>query len=81
MSKYIYFEEIRREKKKTLIVEIYSFKEVLSLGTIKWNSQWRQYCLYPDKETIWSSDCLRKIDEKISELNKNHKTRDSDGIV
>ena len=28
------------------------------IGEIKFNPRWRQYCFYPEPDTVWSSSCL-----------------------
>lgn len=31
------------------------------LGQIRWMSQWRRYCFYPDSGTLYDADCLGTI--------------------
>ena len=31
------------------------------IGEIKWYGRWRQYCLFPDPSTVWSSGCLEDV--------------------
>lgn len=40
------------------------------LGTIAWYGRWRQYCLEPAFDTIWSDGCLADVKAKVSELNQ-----------
>jgi hypothetical protein len=40
------------------------------LGHIKWNGAWRQYCFYPELETIWSSGCLQGITDFLTKINQ-----------
>jgi len=42
------------------------------IGEIKWNSKWRQYCFFPEKETTWSKGCLIKIVEFLDAVNLYH---------
>jgi hypothetical protein len=39
------------------------------LGLIKFNPRWRQYVFEPEKNTIWSSSCVKGIVEFIDEIN------------
>jgi hypothetical protein len=32
-----------------------------SLGVIKWFGRWRQYCFFPEPETVWNRDCLKDV--------------------
>lgn len=43
------------------------------LGAIQWNGAWRQYCFYPETETMWSSGCMKGIITFIDKINKQHK--------
>jgi hypothetical protein len=40
----------------------------MTIGVIKWYSNWRQYCFFPNGETIWNKDCLDDINEVIIDL-------------
>ena len=40
------------------------------LGEIKWYSSWRQYCLFPVDDTVWSVGCLTDIQNFIEGLKK-----------
>lgn len=38
------------------------------IGQIKFNSHWRQYCFYPENETVWSVGCLNDVISFIEQL-------------
>ena len=42
------------------------------LGTIKWYSGWREYCLFPEpfSETVWSAGCLADLMDFMAKLKK-----------
>jgi len=59
---------------KTYRLNILSKSRGDELGVIKWYGPWRQYCFYPEPETIFSRGCLADIAtylEKIMECWRN----------
>ena len=72
MTKYITFNLIEL-KPKTKVYGVLAKKGNIFLGTIKWYSRWRQYCFFPDKDTIYSRGCLKDIAEFIEKLMKERK--------
>ena len=52
---------------KTEVFSIHNNKSFALLGTIKWYGAWRQYCFYPEQNTVWSNSCLEHIREFIKE--------------
>lgn len=71
-SKYLKFMLIE-EKPKTKVYAIINKKHNFQIGIIKWYARWRQYCFYPDNETIWNSDCLNTIRVFLRSLMIKHK--------
>lgn len=61
MSEYLNFEEDDHYGGKTKKIIVVSKKHLNILGEIKWYGAWRQYCFYPDGETIWNKQCLNDI--------------------
>lgn len=47
-----------KTKKLTVTYQVKSTYTGAILGVIKFKSQWRQFCLYPEPGTWWSDDCL-----------------------
>lgn len=43
------------------------------LGLIKWSGRWRQYVFEPEKDTMWSSGCMKGIVEFLEKINKKHR--------
>jgi len=65
-SEYFQFREIDVPT-KTKRWDIISKSSGFRLGTIKWYGAWRQYCFFPDRMTIWNTDCLQDIRTFIKE--------------
>jgi len=40
------------------------------LGEILWHGDWRQHCFFPERLSVWSSDCLRDVLLFLEKLNK-----------
>jgi len=38
------------------------------LATIKWYGPWRQFCLSPERGTVWSAGCLAEVQQFIGTL-------------
>ena len=59
MKSYLTFEQIpsgMTMKRKTKVFDVNVCGD--SIGTVKWNNNWRQYCFYPSNDMMWSHDCL-----------------------
>ena len=69
MEKYIYFEVIE-EKPKTKVWSIFNKTNLSQLGILKWFGGWRQYCFFPESETVWSVGCLQNVIDFIAKENK-----------
>lgn len=39
------------------------------LGVIKYFGRWRQYCFFPANDMVFSSGCLREIEERLKVIN------------
>lgn len=64
---YIKMEKIR-DLPKTTVWEVQNKSGEYSIGIIKWNPGWRQYCFFPDQDTVYSKGCLQNIIEFIESL-------------
>ena len=77
MKKYIDFHAIApfiyNTKRVTSVYAVTSLSSGHQLGIIKWHPQWRQYCFFPDLETVWSNDCLENVQSILRGLNFAHK--------
>lgn len=84
MSEFIEFQLMEKEPKTSVYSVVKKVLEVNTkdkgrqscgycLGTIKWHGPWRQYCFFPNGETIFSGDCMRYIIDFIKELMEKRK--------
>jgi hypothetical protein len=68
-TKYLLFVQLNRDKdRKTEVVTVNNKHHNMTIGVIKWYSNWRQYCFFPYGETIWNTDCLNDINAVIADL-------------
>ena len=63
------------QKAKTDVWQCGSNKGDFTLGIVKWHPAWRQYCFFPNAETVFSSGCLADVNNFMDELNKLHKAK------
>jgi len=54
---YINF-KLAAEGKKTNVYHCHSNRNESILGFVRWYGAWRQYCFYPEPETIFNKGCL-----------------------
>jgi len=54
--------------RKTGVWEVNSRNHGFLLGKIQWNGQWRQYCFFPEVETVWSEGCLRDLADFMKQV-------------
>ena len=66
MSKYLRFTIIEEKPKKT--IGVYAKKRENLLGTIEWFNRWKQYAFFPEKNTVFDSQCLDDIQTYLKEL-------------
>lgn len=70
-SEFIYVEKTEFPKRKTPIYKLFSMSNHdIKLGEIKWFGAWRQYCFYPEGNTIFDRKCLTYINNFLEEVNK-----------
>jgi hypothetical protein len=58
--KYIGFREVEK-KAKTSVWECFNKSAGSILGTLSWYGAWRQYCFFPEFDTVWSAGCLQDV--------------------
>ena len=66
--KYIYFVEVPNHGRTTKFFHGRNNKMDLCLGVIRWDRGWRQYCFYPNAETMFSKGCLEDVNDFIGQL-------------
>ena len=72
MSEFITI-KLTEKKPKTNVYEVCNKKTGYYLGEIMWWGAWRQYCFFPDGETLYERKCLRAIAEFIDSLMEERK--------
>lgn len=65
--------KICETKPKTKVYMIYSRETGYSLGKIFWYNQWRQYIFLSWNGIIWTSSCIKEIDDFILKLKMQRK--------
>jgi len=64
-NKYIEFNLVC-QKPKTQVYVVRNIKSQSIIGYIKWLCAWRQYCFFPEPDTVYSVGCLQDIIEFIN---------------
>lgn len=60
-------------KTKTAVYRVVSKSDRFVLGTIKWWGSWRQYCFFPNEETVFSKGCMNDLSDFIEKLMEHRK--------
>ncbi len=60
------------DNKKTQVWNVDLTRTGLPLGVIKWYAPWRQYCFFPEPDTVYSASCMNVIQNFIFTLNRQH---------
>ncbi len=69
--RYKYFQIEPQEKKpgrKTREYLIINHSQGAEIGSIKWYGSWRQYCVFFEEGTIWSSGCMDDVKDFMKRL-------------
>ena len=73
-TKYLIFRQIP-SKTKTKVIEVVNIHHDEVIGMIKWYGPWRQYCFFPEFDTVWNTTCLIDVNEVIGTLMQDRKTK------
>ena len=65
--------------RKTFVFEIRNNDSSHIIGTISWYSTWRQYCFFPEADTVWSAGCLEEVDAFLAVLARRRRERITKG--
>ena len=65
---------LTEKKEKTLVYDILTKSSNIWLGQIRWYAKWRQYCFFPEKDTLFSRGCLCDISNFILKLTDERRT-------
>lgn len=69
-TKYLRFEQVANPDRKTGIWNVVSQSGDFTLGQIKWYGAWRQYVFFPATDTLYNTDCLVAIADRIETCNR-----------
>lgn len=76
MSDYLDFERIYvTPVTKTQIWAVRPRNSGQVLGFVKWFGRWRQYCFFPQPDTIWNRDCMGEVMGLIRRLMEERRGR------
>ena len=64
---YIYFSKFE-EKPKTSVWHCQNRGNDGLLGVVKWYGPWRQYCFFPEPDTVFNVTCHEDINDFMSQL-------------
>jgi len=73
-TQYLVFEELPTKNKTKYITVINKNSEDI-IGEIKWYASWRQYCFFPEYDTVWNTTCLNDVQEVILKLMNDRKIK------
>ena len=72
MEDYIEFKIIER-KPRTFVYSVRNVKHGEELGRVFWYGAWRQYVFESMQGAVWSCECLKKVADFLTSINKNHR--------
>jgi hypothetical protein len=82
MSKWVRFDDVSQSysnaNKKTCTWNVYSKVDGFFLGKIKWFSSWRQYCFFPNDNTLWNAECVEDVAKFMREHKADRRVDNSD---
>jgi len=73
-TQYLEFEELPT-KGKTKYINVINRKAQEFIGEIKWYAPWRQYCFFPEFDTVWNTKCLDDVNDLIKQLMKDRRVK------
>ena len=77
--KYKYFSVVRldREHGRKTDVFLIDAGNGEHLGRIAWYSHWRQFAFQPFTSTIWSTGCLKNVEDAIAKITADYEAQKS----
>ena len=74
-NKWIRFEELHRPERKTHVVACINRTSGLAIAHLAWYGPWRQYCLFPEPQTVFNKGCLESITAALDTLTEARRRR------
>lgn len=71
-TEYLHFDELPPLAKTRRFV-VQAMRTRAYLGDIRWFGRWRQYCFFPQAETVFNVGCLSDINDRLAYLNTMHR--------
>lgn len=62
-------------KPRTSVYGVYSKHHGDLISIVKWYAPWRQYCNFPEPETVWTRSCHCDINRFIDKLMATRKKK------
>ena len=72
-TKYLHFDELPNDGRKTRVFHVFSVRQGTLLGLIFWLGRWRQYVFEPDPGTVFNNECLTSLADRLGYLNTMHR--------
>jgi hypothetical protein len=57
--------KVLMEKPKTKVYGVFNKRADAVIGVVKWYPHWRQYCFFPEPDTVFSVGCMNDINDFI----------------
>ena len=79
--KYEYFRVVKLHRSPARKTDRYQLltRHNDRIGVVSWYSSWRQYCFFPEYDTVWSAGCLRDVQAFLDGLAEERKKGERDG--
>lgn len=71
-TKYLRFEQVPNPGRKTSVWNVISQSSGEVLGRLAWHGPCRQYVFFPEAATLYNTDCLWHITERLGTLTRWH---------
>ena len=72
---HLVFQRTKKIKGRKTIIYTVKKDGWMMLGFVKWHGAFRQYCFYPEKDTMFSKGCLELINCFLDKVNKRHRNK------
>lgn len=72
-GQWINFQEFPPSSGRKLSIFSILTKQGISIGEVKWYGNWRQYCFFPDEDSIYDRKCMMEVINFINKLMEDRK--------
>ena len=74
-NKWMRFIEVDKPDRKTRVVACVNRRSGRLIAYLAWYGPWRQYCLYPEPQTVFNTSCIESITAALKTLTEGRKAR------